>query len=528
MKVASDAPTRAPGAQAGDAGATTGARPWMVAAVAAVIAAGVVLRFVTRSDLWLDEALTANIARLPLGDLEEALRHDGAPPLYYVLLHGWMELAGRGDLAVRAMSGLFAVAALPLAYVVGRRVGGRFVGWAAVLVLASSPFAIRYATENRPYSLQILLVLVGWLALCRAMERPSLARLAAVAAVTGLLLYCQYWSVYLIAVVGAGLVWQAARAEMPVARQTARSIIVAIVAGGITFLPWVPTFLYQAEHTGTPWGERILPPAGFSYAAIDFAGGQEHSEAYALLVPLLVLALLAIFGRALDARRVELDLRTRRGVRLEAVVIVTALLFGLLASYAGGTTFDGRYAAVVFPLFVVVVAFGFTVFADARVRSVALAVVAALGLVGGVRNLVENRTQAAQAAGVIRAEAEPGDVVLYCPDQIGPDVSRLLGDEEGLEQITFPDGSRPELVDWVDYQDRIDRAEPDAFAAEVLERAGSAHTVWFVVAPGYRNFEGECEAVAAGLSAGRPDAQTRVEPDDQYFEFQGLIEYSAP
>jgi len=500
----------------------------MVAAVAAVVAAGVVLRFVTRSDLWLDEALTVNIARLPLGELEEALRHDGAPPLYYVLLHGWMEVAGDGDVAVRAMSGLFAVASLPLAFLVGRRVGGRAVAWAAVVVLASSPYAIRYATENRPYSLQILLVLLGWLALCGALERPGLAPLAAVAAVTGLLLYTQYWSMWLLAIVGVCLVWRAVRGEALAGRQAARSAIVAIVAGGLTFLPWVPTFLYQAANTGTPWGERILPTAGFSIAAYEFAGGQRHSEATALLVPLLVLALLAIFGRALDARRVELDLRTRPGVRLQAAVLVAALLLGLLASYAGGTTFAGRYAAGLFPLFVMVVAFGFTVFADARVRYVALALVAALGLVGGVRNLVENRTQAAQAAAVIRAEAEPGDVVVYCPDQVGPDVSRLLRDEEGLEQLTFPDGDPPEFVDWVDYQERIDRADTQAFAAEVLERAGETHTVWFVISPGYRNFEGECEAIEAGLSAGRPGARTRVAPDDQFFEFQGLIEYPKP
>ena len=57
-------------------------------AVIALFAVGVVIRFVTASHLWLDEALTVNIARLPLGQLTDALRRDGAPPLYYVLLHG--------------------------------------------------------------------------------------------------------------------------------------------------------------------------------------------------------------------------------------------------------------------------------------------------------------------------------------------------------------------------------------------------------------------------------------------------------
>jgi mannosyltransferase len=523
MKLASDAPSRAPGDTAGPT--DPGGNSWLAAGVVVALAVGVALRFATRSDLWLDEALTVNIAKLPLGDLEEALRHDGAPPLYYVLLHLWMEVFGSGDIAVRAISGLCSVAALPLAWFLGRRFGGRLVAWACVLVVASSPYAIRYATENRPYSLQILLVLAGWLLLLRALEQPSLARLAPLAVVVGLLLYTQYWSMYLLAVVGVCLLWWAVKAPTSPQRQAARSAIVAMVAGGITFLPWVPTFLYQAENTGTPWGERILPTAGFAYTAIDFGGGITHSEAYVLLVVLLLLGLLALFGRPIDAHRIELDVRTRPGVRIVAVVLVAALFLGVAASYAAGTTFVGRYASVVFPLFALVAAFGFTVFADSRVRIVGLALVVALGFVGGVRNLVENRTQGEQSARIIRAEARPGDVVVYCPDQVGPDVSRLIGDEPGLEQVTFPDGSSPELIDWVDYQDRIDRADPKEFAAEVLELAGPENTLWYVTAPGYRNFEGECEAVGAALAADRPPLPTRVEPDNEFFEFQGLVEY---
>ena len=45
--------------------------------------------------LWLDEALSVNIAKLPLAQLPGALVQDGSPPLYYLVLHYWM-------LAVRA------------------------------------------------------------------------------------------------------------------------------------------------------------------------------------------------------------------------------------------------------------------------------------------------------------------------------------------------------------------------------------------------------------------------------------------
>src|SRR5256885_8101277 len=96
----------------------------LTAAVVAVVALGVVLRFLTTSHLWLDEALTVNIARLPLSRIPDALRHDGSPPLYYLLLHGWITVLGAGDVAVRALSATFAVATLPLMWLAGLRLGG--------------------------------------------------------------------------------------------------------------------------------------------------------------------------------------------------------------------------------------------------------------------------------------------------------------------------------------------------------------------------------------------------------------------
>src|SRR5688500_3101197 len=60
-------------------------------AVAVLALGAIALRFRTDSPLWLDEALTVHIADLPLGDIGPALRHDGHPPLYYWLLHVWID-----------------------------------------------------------------------------------------------------------------------------------------------------------------------------------------------------------------------------------------------------------------------------------------------------------------------------------------------------------------------------------------------------------------------------------------------------
>ena len=164
--------------------------PPVVLGVLGVLALGVVLRFVCQSDMWADEVLSVNIARLPLGRITTALRHDGAPPLYYLLLHAWMRVFGTGTASVRALSGLAGTLTLIPMWFIGRRLDLRrvrlglapadapaVVAWSALLLFALSPFAIRYSTEARMYALVMLFVALGYLAVVRALERPTAVRL---------------------------------------------------------------------------------------------------------------------------------------------------------------------------------------------------------------------------------------------------------------------------------------------------------------------------------------------------------------
>lgn len=507
------APPRTGQATAASAPATTraGRLGWL--AVAGLVAAGVVLRFVTTSPLWLDEAMSVNIARLPVGDIPEALRHDGHPPLYYAVLHGWMAVFGESDAAVRALSGVFALATLPLTWVVARRLGGRPAAVAALVVLATNPYAIRYATETRMYSLVMVLVLLGWLAVTAAAARPTVGRLAAVAALTGALALTHYWAFYLAAAAGIVLL---ARRQWRVAA--------ALAAGGVLFLPWLPSFLEQAAHTGTPWAGAVRPTTVLMATVLDFAGGLA-SEAQLLAFVLIALAALGLLGRAVDARRVELDLRTRPEVRRELLVAGLTLAVGCVAGYAASSAFASRYAAVVFPLFVVAAGVGVTRLTSPVARAVVLAAVAVLGLAGGARNVVEDRSQSREMADAVASTGQDGDLVVFCPDQLAPAVDRELA--AGFERVPFPDpSSSPERVDWYDYAERNEAADVGRFAADVLARAGD-RAVYLAIAPGYETFDERCEALQATLTAARPGAAVLVPADPRVFEHASLVRFPA-
>ena len=80
---------------------------WRAASVAPLALAAVVSVVVIawpRPALWLDEAQSVAIAHRSLPGIVDALRADGAPPIYYVVLHVWMSVFGTGDTAVRSLS----------------------------------------------------------------------------------------------------------------------------------------------------------------------------------------------------------------------------------------------------------------------------------------------------------------------------------------------------------------------------------------------------------------------------------------
>src|SRR4051794_34792270 len=93
-------------------------QPVYVAGVlAALTAVSLLLRTGTLDiGYWIDEGISVGIASHDLRDIRGVLAQDGNPPLYYLLLHGWITVAGTSEAATRALSLLFALLAIPVSY----------------------------------------------------------------------------------------------------------------------------------------------------------------------------------------------------------------------------------------------------------------------------------------------------------------------------------------------------------------------------------------------------------------------------
>ena len=446
------------------------------------------MRVIAPSPLWLDEALSVHIASLGFADMVDALRHDGHPSLYYLLLGWWMDLFGDSNGSVRAMSGVFSLATVPVLWAIGRRRSTELASVVALIAL-TSPFLLRYGTEARMYSLVCFLVACGWLAAEQAADDPRPGRLTLVALATAALVHTHYWTFWLIGAAFLILVFTFVRE--PDRRPLVLRLGVAIAAGAATFVLWIDVFFEQLGSTGTPWADRARP-AELVIESIHGIGGSNRFEGQVLGTILLGL----VFLGALGVRRSDsVELRFARGpLTFAAVTVALTLAIGSVVALITAGAFESRYAAVVVPLVLLLAARGLTL-VPGRIGTVTIAFVVLFGLGVGVDEARRDRTQAAEVAAVIDRDHQPGDVVAFCPDQLGPATIRALTAE--IETIAYPRGDG-RLIDWQDYADVIGATSPDEFLAR-LDAAAAGNDIWLVAGLGYKSLGNRCEAIIGAL-----------------------------
>ncbi len=135
---------------------------WRLAPAASVLlftllAFGLRLYRLDFQPLWGDEGWSFYFASMNLGEMVRLTAVDIHPPLYYILLSGWLRLAGSTPEMARFLSVLFGTLLVPLAYRVASHLFDRVAGLATAAVVTLAPFAVYYSQEVRMYGLVTLL-----------------------------------------------------------------------------------------------------------------------------------------------------------------------------------------------------------------------------------------------------------------------------------------------------------------------------------------------------------------------------------
>jgi mannosyltransferase len=423
-----------------------------------------------RFHFWVDEAISVGIASHPLAQLPDLLRQDGSPPLYYALLHIWMSVFGRGEAATHALSLVFALMTVPAAYWGGASLFGRRIGVYAAVIAAGLPFLTTYAQETRMYSLLALLSLLASVAFVHGLVYRRRRYLPALALSLTAALYTHNWALFLgLATFIAFLlcVWWSPGARGELLRDG------GLVFGAIAlmFLPWLPTLVYQAQHTGAPWA---LAPVVWSLTTAGYflVGGRGAAVAFLLAGGT---GFVALRDAAASGRRDD-----RQAARAAVALAVMGAGTLLIAwAYAKTTpAWSGRYFGVIVGPLLLLFALGL-----GRARGLgiaALALVCCFWILDPHPVSVDAKSNVAAAAAALRPDIRPDTLVLSTQPEQVPALAYYL---PRARDFATPLGQVPDprVMDWRNALARFERSSVPRVLTPLVRGLAPGRRVLLVV-----------------------------------------------
>lgn len=393
---------------------------------------------------WIDEALTLGIASHPLSEIPALLRLDGSPPLYYLLLHGWMEWFGQTELATHSLSLVFALICIPVAYWGGKTLFGTKAGWFAAVLTATNPYLALYSGEARMYTMVVLFAMVGTITYLHVFAYRNRRYLPAFVVALTLLFYTHNWSLFFALGAAAALVPCLIRAGDR--RKVILDAVIALGIPAIAYAPWVPTLLYQSANTAAPWATK--PILREIVSAVGFVLGDERA----------IVALVLAGGASVIGLLLQPKLREGSAVWAAAVLMGTILLTAWILSQAN-PAWAGRYFGIFLPVTLLISAVGLS--RGNRQGLIALGLILLfwaqpLGRLTGVRATSPNRKSVASlVADRTSPLLNPNDYVIAVQMEELPVLRYYLPKDLRYATALGPEQD-PGIVDWRNAEARME------------------------------------------------------------------------
>ena len=390
------------------------------------------------SAYWIDEGLSVGIGSHPLFDIPGLLVQDGSPPLYYMLLHIWMGWFGTSEFATQSLSAIVGLLCIPAAFWAGDVMMGRRVAWAAALLTAINPFLSVHSYEARMYALLVLLGILATTAFVLAYVQRRSRWKYVFGVLLVLMLYTHNWSLFFGTACAAAFAWLWWKAERPDRRGLLRDGLIGFGVTALLYLPWVPTLISQAKHTGAPWSLRPMFDE-LIFGTGTTIGGRGPSVALALAA-----------GIAISAMVAERRLRELRTTQSLLIIFAGAVLFAFLASQLS-PAWASRYLAVALgPLLL----FAAAILCNAgRLGLWALAIFVALCAIPNPVKLTDKSDEKAVAQ-EIHGYMQPNDLVVVTHPERVPIMRHYLGPQFRYADLYGPVKDTG-IMDWRDAMDRM-------------------------------------------------------------------------
>ncbi|MFX1391952.1 MAG: glycosyltransferase family 39 protein [Promethearchaeota archaeon] len=259
---------------------------------------------ITSEQIWADEAISIHIAKLSINDFWKAIIRDIHPPLYYVILKGWIFIFGDSILSFRMLSVVFSILALPILFLIGKEIKNESLGFIIIFFYSISPFAIYYANEIRSYTLIHLLFTISIYFSIRILKDPENIRNYIMIGIVGtLLIYTHYMGVvYMMSLYVSIYIFN--RKKKFILKYLILSSIIMI---GF-YIPWIPFALNDLLGGAPGYAGGLLNLVNLSYYAFNYFLAPVPSDinnpyvlnlillTFLINLPLIIISLISISG----------------------------------------------------------------------------------------------------------------------------------------------------------------------------------------------------------------------------------------
>ena len=193
-------------------------------------------------------------------DVVEGLNTQSShPPLFFMLMHGWLNWMGSNTVQLRAFAAWIGVSGIIAIYGLGRWAFNQATGILAAALFAVSPFSVYLSQEARHYTLPVLLLtlaLAGLIAIIQDLTRQRPLRpwvCLGWCIANGVGFYIHYLFLLstlaqLMCIVGAALQWRRSLSSRNLFVLCAFSAAI-----GLSYLPWLPVLISQTQGAEDAW-----------------------------------------------------------------------------------------------------------------------------------------------------------------------------------------------------------------------------------------------------------------------------------
>lgn len=142
---------------------TISKRYFKVEKIFLIIILALVLRLISiNQSIWLDEAISINVAKMPLFEIvKRNSLVDFHPPTYYWFLNLWTKVLGDNIFILRLSSVLFSLITIYFTYLSVWKYKNKKSGIIAALFLSLNPLFLYYSQELRMYSMTTMWLTIG-------------------------------------------------------------------------------------------------------------------------------------------------------------------------------------------------------------------------------------------------------------------------------------------------------------------------------------------------------------------------------